>query len=942
MDASSLQPQPQNRARFSRDFIVLAAYLVLALVLTYPLIARFFTHVAGDGSDDPALAWNLWWVRYALLDLGRSPIYTNYMFYPIGLNLAFYTLTYLNAFLSIPLQFTLGLVPAANVNLILSFVLSGYGVYLLVAYLLRRGRGANWQFVAPFVAGALYAFSANKFLYASLGQFNIASSHWIPFYILILLKVTDPANSKFKIQNSFLLGLFLLFQALSEFIFASFLIIFTVIYLTYWLIANRSTIRNLQSPISNLLLAVFVFLLPMSPILAAMVEDMLTEGDFIQRGLGFANIFSADLLGYFVPSHLHPVFGGLESQFHFAYFNFVYLGYAALALALIAVVKVPRARIWGLFFVIFLLITLGPNLRINGQEFAAPFLPFNLLLEIPFVKGNRYPSRWSVMLTLALAVMVGYGLVWASEKLGAKSEKSTTPVNFYMGLSKACPERSRRVKSQKWSLLFTFSFLLFTLFEHLAVPLPTSDFQIPDVYQTIARDPGEFTVLEVPLAWRNGFRLTGTIDKVMMIEQWYQTAYQRPMLGGNTSRNPELKFQYFTEVPVLNSLIAVETKHQVNQPSQLESALVPEVLHFFGVRYVVWHSSVDPANREATLQARTYIEKWWTLVKFYDTTEGDRQTVAYRVNDNLARDAVEMNANDPLARLNFAEGWGTLPLWSFESPPKVEGVWAQRREVKVFAHRLDRVPSNAVLSLRAFAPKADQRVTVRVNDRVLMTFALAQGWGEYLADLPENALHVGLNEIALGFDRLVPAASVRRGDYAIGKTGVVSPVNLVVRSAGEEIGDFGHIYVNGVDESPNGRGYNVVVIDPRSGLVEDRAWFDTCACEASIRDPEKNSRALAAFIAQIPNGKIVAIAARDEASFHLTEDAVDALKSVGAAKDLRGGFRWAHAIVGVKGAAEGSALEQFSLTWPAQIVVGVGVTEPNVAAAVEWIRIEGK
>ena len=27
-------------------------------------------------------------------------------------------------------------------------------------------------------------------LYASLGQFNIASSQWIPFYVLFLLKVT--------------------------------------------------------------------------------------------------------------------------------------------------------------------------------------------------------------------------------------------------------------------------------------------------------------------------------------------------------------------------------------------------------------------------------------------------------------------------------------------------------------------------------------------------------------------------------------------------------------------------------------------------------------------------------------------------------------------------------------------------------------------------------
>ncbi|MBI3741782.1 MAG: hypothetical protein HY257_08510, partial [Chloroflexi bacterium] len=90
--------------KYRADWFALLAYFFLAIVLTFPLITQFTTHVAGDGSDDPALAWNLWWVPHALINLNISPIYTDRMFYPIGLNLAFYTLTYLNAFLSIPIQ----------------------------------------------------------------------------------------------------------------------------------------------------------------------------------------------------------------------------------------------------------------------------------------------------------------------------------------------------------------------------------------------------------------------------------------------------------------------------------------------------------------------------------------------------------------------------------------------------------------------------------------------------------------------------------------------------------------------------------------------------------------------------------------------------------------------------------------------------------------------
>src|SRR5574341_794898 len=240
-----MRSNPKLRA----DRFALVAYLLLAIVLTYPLILHLTTHVGGDGSDDPTLAWNLWWVPYAALNLNTSPIYTNYMFYPIGLNLAFYKLTYLNAFLSIPIQFAFNVIAATNVNLLLSFALGGFGTYLLVKYLFHsvnwRGQTTPLQTLSAFAAGALYAFSSNKMLYASLGQFNIASSHWIPFYVLFLLKLTAvrpaPHALRRAIRLGFLLGLFLLFHALSEFIYASFLIIFTGLYLVYWFIANQAT-----------------------------------------------------------------------------------------------------------------------------------------------------------------------------------------------------------------------------------------------------------------------------------------------------------------------------------------------------------------------------------------------------------------------------------------------------------------------------------------------------------------------------------------------------------------------------------------------------------------------------------------------------------------------------------------------------------------------------
>jgi len=892
--------------KYRADFFALGAYFALAILLTFPLVLHLGTHVPGDGSDDPALAWNLWWVPHALVNLNTSPIYTDYMFYPIGLNLSYYTLTYLNAFISIPFQFAFNVIAAANVNVWLSFALSGFGAYLLVKYLVRNAkcemRIAN---LSAFIAGALYAFSSNKMLYTALGQFNIASTQWIPFYVLFLLKMTDNRRQTTDIRASMrlglLLGIFLLLQALSEFIHASFLIIFTALYLVYWLFTQRDNLLSAFRLLPSFFTAAFVFLIPMAPILAAQISDLQTEGDIFQRGLGFADVFSNDALGFFVPSHLHPIFGALEAQFQFAYTNFASLGYAAIFCALIALWRVPSARRWGIFGAIFVLLSLGPVLRVNGVTvFDSPLLPFNWLLEIPFIKGNRYPSRWSVMTTLALAVMVGYGLMWLMKKV--ISHQSSV--------------------SRKFRLITVYcSLFTVLLFEHLAIPLPLSNLQAPKIYETITRDKGEFSILEVPLAWRNGFRMTGTLDQAMMFAQFYQTTHQRPMLGGNTSRNPEFKFQYFTEMPVINSLIAVETGHSLDDATRArDKELAAHVLQFFGVRYVVWHSPRQPDNRPALDAARAYIENILPVTKFYDITNEQGDIAGYRVNTTALLPA-QIRPSDPLARMYFGEGWGALG----------DNIWATRRDAKIF-WRMD-APRDAVFSFRAFAPMPGQRVVVRVNGRDACDVRMTRGWAEYACSVERTAWSAGMNAVVLRFDALELVGDAREAGFEIGKTGIASPASIVAYSAGSEVGDFAHIFVNGVDVSPNLRGYNIVVLNAQTGAVEARAAFDAFASA-------QESARLAQFIAKIPNGKIVAVAVRDEAARFLTEDAVSALRSIGARADLRGKFRWSHAFIGVKGSTNGNANEYANEVMPAQVVVGVGALEPNVAVAVEWIRIE--
>jgi len=204
----------------------------------------------------------------------------------------------------------------------------------------------------------------------------------------------------------------------------------------------------------------------------------------------------------------------------------------------------------------------------------------------------------------------------------------------------------------------------------------------------------------------------------MMFAQWYQTTHRHPILGGNTSRNPELKFQYFTEAPVINSLIAAETGHKLDAATiQRDKQLAPDVLRFFSVRYVVWHSPRNPQNRVALDAARAYVEQVLPVTKFYDATDETGQTIAYRVREITGPSGQTIRAGDYLARLNFAEGWGAFGG---------SAIWATRREAKMLL-RLD-APREATLVLRAFAPMPSQHAAVNVNGNAVGTLAMQAGW----------------------------------------------------------------------------------------------------------------------------------------------------------------------------------------------------------------------
>ncbi|MFZ2487903.1 MAG: interleukin-like EMT inducer domain-containing protein [Anaerolineae bacterium] len=881
-----------------RHLSALGLYALLSLLLTLPLALHFTTRVAGDGIDDPALAWNLWWIKHSLVDQPQNPFLSRWMFYPIGINLAFYTLTPLNGLLSIPLQSAWNLVPAVNLSLLSSFILGGYGTYLLALTMMGRGRHAHR---AALLAGLFYAFASSKLFYASLGQYNIASSQWVPFAMLYAVRSTRP---RARLREPWLAALFLLLQAYAELTYASFLVIFIGLLA---LGRGAQTLRSRQPALllplaRNLTVMAVVFLVGLTPVLAAMLPDLRAEGDFMVEGDGFADIYSADLAGFTLPTQLHPLLGNAirtlsaqaaaqpPDQWPVDKGQHITLGWIGLALALSGIVAGRRrgAAFWAAAALLFFLLALGPSLRIAGYDTGLPG-PFRILQTLPFFKGNRYPSRFSVMLLATLTPLVAWGTQALLRRLASDRVRIITPL--LAGL---------------------------LLFENLSVPLPTATTRIPTIYDLIAADPAPGVVLDLPLGWRNGFNVFGKQDLVIMAEQWAQTRHERPILGGNTSRNPEYKFNYFLEAPLIGPLTVLanavpanphimEQMHPAlagldgNAPTLESSPLLqqaaddaPRVLQALNVRYVVIHTDSVPA------QFVTFVEHFLPVT--FVTADGAHRL--YRVQAAPLPTTLTVHpATDALSR---GEGWS--------QPGDRATLWAQRQNTHLLLPPLD--PAATSITVRARAAGPGQTLALQADGSTTAAQPLPETWTEL-----RFTLHAELNAVALRFSQVYPVQP--------------APVSLAVTSAGLDAGSYAHIWLNGVDLAPNSRGYNLAIIDAATWQPRAVAVFDTHADPAA-------SAALVAFLQQFDTDSLLALAIKDSAGAQLSDEAAAALAAVGL-DPLQGRLRWSQAAI-VPGQtlldAGWTRQQQVNGLQSVRVSVGPAWSEPTAAAEVEWLRVE--
>jgi len=160
----------------------MAGYLALSAAATWPLLARFGTDIGGDRGDAWQTLWGFWWWRDSL-SRGASPFSCDALRWPWGVPMWLQTWDLPGALAVLPgwaLVPRLPEVALYNVVIFASFPLAGFTAYLLC----RELWGGH---LAPFLAGALFTFSAYHFGHA-LGHLHVVSMEWSPLYFLGLVR----------------------------------------------------------------------------------------------------------------------------------------------------------------------------------------------------------------------------------------------------------------------------------------------------------------------------------------------------------------------------------------------------------------------------------------------------------------------------------------------------------------------------------------------------------------------------------------------------------------------------------------------------------------------------------------------------------------------------------------------------------------------------------
>jgi hypothetical protein len=407
--AGTGRPDRSGRHAVLATTLVVATYVVLAVVVYWHAWTGGVTTHLQLGGDQYANVWFLRWTPFALLH-GLNPLFSTYANYPFGVNLVTNTSSPLLGILGTPVTLAVGSI--ATFNVLSTLALAGSAT---AGYVFAR-QWTTWR-PAAWVAGLLYGFSPYQIGQAS-GHLNLTFVVLPPLILLAVHEVTVrqawPAR-----RAGIALGLLVTAQFfVSSEVLASTVVMGTVCVLAAAVAGRRSLAAHLHRAVAGTAWAVGVAVV----LLAYPVW-------FAVRGTGYIagpiqlvpQAYRADVLGlvypgayvWLAPSSLTRTSSVFASS---VVENGSYLGITLVVTVVVSVVVLWRrsmpVRIAAVGGAVAWILSLGGALVVRsapGAGLSGLPLPERVFTKLPLL-SNTIPVRYSLYVALFAGLVLALAL----------------------------------------------------------------------------------------------------------------------------------------------------------------------------------------------------------------------------------------------------------------------------------------------------------------------------------------------------------------------------------------------------------------------------------------------------------------------------------------------------------------------------------------------------
>jgi hypothetical protein len=557
--------------RAGRLGLVLLAHGLLAFCLTYPMALRLHTHVASSGGGDKLMyAWNFWWLRYSLCELGVSPFFTPMQYHPTGTSLALHDMAYFWSLLSVPLQTWAPPITLLNVFMLASFPANGLAFYVFA----REVTGEHW---GAFAGSVVFAYCPYFLSRMEVGHVSLLGAFFMPLCLLMLWRYAgDP-----RLRHLVKAGVFFALGTLTHYYYGALLALSLAAFAAYQAVAlaRRGGVRALRRFALHLAALGAVAGVLLAPVVVPM-GLALARGEYdrsaVRSGPAYMGQSNADLVSYFIPD---PLFANWRGYTLFPEWNrdlddfrrsflgnltekSVYpgwVGWTAVLATLLSARLRRRHAVWLLVLGVGFVWSLGPSLDVAGERFLDGWLPAGLLYAVPVLNQMRATSRMAVLVALACGVMVAGGVAalregrrraWATPI--AVAAALVAALEFWPATSTFIPQRS----------------LASPFFEHLRI------------------DDRHYAVLDVPVDFRDA---RGGGERYL----YAQTIHQKPIVGGYVARETRDALRTRRTSAFLRAVEqrAYRKDRRLRLGEEGLADMVP-TLERLGIRYVVLHKAL--------------------------------------------------------------------------------------------------------------------------------------------------------------------------------------------------------------------------------------------------------------------------------------------------------------------------------------------------------------